>query len=262
MAMFYTGYRPIFQGQSDSDWVNTYTGKVGVYSNWSLMSRKHLLDGAPKVNHVPGTGYSPHDVFLSRRFLGLDTKEPMDGAGLGPRFYEGSGRDTSYGPGLDSSYGKRDDPVFFGYLGRFAPWQYKGLAVAKATPAGYGHVAFRNLYYAYFVNWFFHGLPADEVMKNPGHRIRPIAIGLSQDISSTSGSPPATFGYFDPWKFKGVVSAQECVNPGQVSTSGIYYNAYLDRDHLGGHNKVNEWIGVTSSKALGTGTGRVHHGNH
>ncbi len=101
MTLFYTGYRPILRGQSDSDWVNTYTGKLGFYSNWSLMSTEHLLEGAPEANHVPGTGYFPGDVFMSRRFLGLDTKNAMDGSGAGPRVYYGVGRSTTYGPGLE-----------------------------------------------------------------------------------------------------------------------------------------------------------------
>lgn len=247
MALFYTGYRPILRGQSDSNWVNTYTNLVGTYSNWSLMSTKHALDGAPQANHVIGTGYSPHDVFMSRRFRGLDTKNAMDGSGAGPRVYYGVGRDVF---GQSSTY-DRDHPTA-GHGGRYHPWEFKGLAGAKATPSGYGHVAFRDVAYAYWVNWFFHGLPADEILNNPGHAPRNIG----------AAGAPATFGRFDIYGFKGVTPSKTVNNPGQAATSGIYNNAYGDRDHLLGHNRVNEWYGVTAANALGTGSGRHHRGNH
>lgn len=232
MALFYTGYRPILRGQSDSDWVNSFTGKVGVYSNWSLMSKSHLLDGDPQANHVPGTGRHPHDLFLSRRFTGLDTKNPLDAPGLGPRVF--------YGP-------------LAGEGGRYHPWEFKGLTADRAMPSGYGHVAFRVTSYSFYVNWFFHGLPADQQLLNPGHGIRPISVGASTNIKDGTG-PAATFGYFNPYLFKGVISAKEVNNPGQALPT--------DRDHLGGHNRVNEWWGITSSQALATGSGRFHHGNH
>lgn len=241
MALFYTGYRPILRGQSDSDWVNTFTGKVGVYSNWQLMSRHQALEGMPNINHVPGTGYSPHDLFLSRKFRGLDTQEPMDNPGLGPR--------VKYGPLATDG-------------GRYHPWEFKGIASARVFQASSGHVAFRNVPYAFFVNWFYHGVPADQAMLNPGHRFRGAAPGASVDIKDGAGLPAASFGRFDPWRFHGVPSAVEVQNPGQPATSGIYNNAFLDRDHKLGHNRVNEWIGVTAANALGTGAGRHHRGNH
>lgn len=274
MTVFYTGYRFVLRGQKESNWVNTYTGKVGVYSNWSLMSNQHLLDGAPNTHHVPGTGRHPGDVFMSRRFLGLDTKSPMDGSGLGPRLYYGP---LPRYPEISIS---PDDELNFQDGARYRPWEYKGLVrVFDETDSmdpvddsihmdqrkifsKWGHTAFRTLYYSHFVNWFFHGLDADQAMKNPGHAVRSPQIGLSQDINSTQGKPAATFGFFSPWTFKGIVSAKQVNNPGQAATSGIYPNAYLDRDHLLGHNRVNEWIGVPASNALGTGAGRHHRGNH
>lgn len=274
MTVFYTGYRYVQRGQSDSDWVNTYTGKVGVYSNWSLMTKKHLLDGAPNLNHTPGTGYSPGDVFMSRRFRGLDTQSPMSGAGLGPRLYYGPlprYPEVSISP---------DDELNFKDGGRYRPWEFKGIdpvfgETDSMDPVDnsihmdqqkifqkWGHVAFRDLYYSHFVNWFFHGLTTDQAIKNPGHAIRSIQVGSSQDINSTQSVPAASFGFFSPWTFKGIASAKQVNNPGQPATSGIYPNAYLDRDHMLGHNRVNEWIGVTAANALGTGAGRHHRGNH
>lgn len=83
MPVFYTGKRPVLRGRSADENVNPYTGKVGVYSNWSIFNPSHVLEGAPNNNHVPGSGRHPYNTQLTRRFLGLDTQTPLDDPGLG-----------------------------------------------------------------------------------------------------------------------------------------------------------------------------------
>src|SRR5712671_1831177 len=90
MATFYVGYKNVLKGRS-GEVVNTFTGKVGVYSNWDLMNPSHVLDGAPDNDHVPGEGRSPHGLTWSRWFRGLDTpgKELKDSGIQHPDIYQG-----------------------------------------------------------------------------------------------------------------------------------------------------------------------------
>lgn len=206
MAVFYTGYRPILRGQNDSDWVNTYTGRRGTYSNWSLMSSAHVLDGAPNTNHTPGTGYSPHGLQLTRRFLGYDAETArVKNAGSGARL-----------TGM-----------------RYRPKEYKGLDGAEVFQSNFGHVV-RVTAYSQHSNWIYYGLAIDDPLLNPGHPVR------------NYGDPgvPATFGVFRPSEPHGVAAAQVFVSTyGQAVPATASTNPY-------GHNRVREWRGVTSAKAL------------
>jgi len=122
-----------------------------------------VFDGYPEVNHVPGTGYFPHDVHMSRVYLGYENAiQPIKNAGIGPR---------------------QDD-------GRFGPWLNRAAGNAKVFKATYGHlqdtpiVPGGDLYW--YTNWVYHGLKPQ--LQNPGHIIRKI------------GAPgaPSGFGYFEP----------------------------------------------------------------
>lgn len=88
MAVFYTGTRPVTKGRDSDNSIHPYKG-VGVYSNWALMNTSHILDGAPNTAHTPGDGYHPHDIQLTRRYLGLETHgtqvEELRDAGGGTR---------------------------------------------------------------------------------------------------------------------------------------------------------------------------------
>lgn len=194
MATFYRGYRPVLKGRSAADEINPYTGKVAVYSNWSIFNPSHVLDGAPDEDHVPGTGYHPHDVSLSRQFLGLDPKSPMDGAGGGARL----------------SYG------------RFHPLEFKGLPGAAVFGPGYGHTERHNAFtYSLYSNFIFDGVPSADAFANTGHVIRYI------------GAPgaPNSFGYFNPYVYKGT-TPPALANAGRVEpapdTPGVYGHQHVE----------------------------------
>ncbi len=110
---------------------------------------------------------------------------------------------------------------------RFRPLEFKGLIGAKAFPSGYGH-ADRVSDYSYN-NYIFDGVNSANVFANTGHAARTEAAGA-----------PATFGVFRPAEFKGVSSATVFASGyGQANVTGDY-----------GREKVQEWYGVPSSKAL------------
>lgn len=204
MALYYSGYRPIFKGDNEKRWINTYTGRVGVYSNWSMMSDVDPWDGK-FANHTMGTGYSPHGVFLSRKYLGLvvDTPPmPSSSVGAGARL-------TGF---------------------RFTPTLNRSVPGGMAFVSSFGHAAKRGVPYQFFDNYTFHGVTSAQTIISAGHSAR---------YPGTTGAP-ATFGAFAPWVWKGAASTQAMPSTlGQAGTASVL-----------GHNKVNEWKGVTSAKAL------------
>lgn len=204
MATYYVGPRPVLKGRTSANMVHPYKNRVGVYSFWVNWSPDQVLDGAPDNHHVPGTGRHPGNVFLSQVFRGAMTYlHPLAGTFADGAGYEGA---------------------------RFKPMEYKGLAGAKAFPAGFGH-ADRVSEYSYNNN-IFDGVASAKVLTNVGHGRRSEAQGA-----------PATFGFFIPEAFQGVTSTQ--VFPagyGQAIPAG-YDNEY-------GRNRVKEFRGVPSAKAL------------
>lgn len=210
MATVYVGYRPVLKGRTASEFAfqektNTLSGKtrtaVGVYSHYAFFG-SGVLDGAPDNNHVPGTGYHPSGLALSRRFLGLDTKNALDGAGDGAR--------------VDGA--------------RYRPLEYRGLAGAAALrTVSLGHAP-RTTDYSMYDNFTFDGV-GTEALASAGHARRSIgAVGA-----------PDSFGSFDPYLYKGVGSAA------LAGASSTYPTGY---DSEYGRNRVNEWRGVPSSRAL------------
>lgn len=114
---------------------------------------------------------------------------------------------------------------------RFSPLEYKGLNSAKVFKNGFGHVARDDIFtYSNYSNYVYDGLPNREALKNPGHARRFTgAYGYS--------------GAFDPYVNQGIgKSARVMANPGSALPVG-YNNPY-------GKNKVNEWLGTPSMKAL------------
>jgi len=115
-----------------------------------------------------------------------------------------------------------------GYEGsRFRPMEFKGLVGSAAFPSGFGH-ADRVSEYSYN-NYIFDGVSSSNVFANTGHNPRTDAQGA-----------PASFGYFRPDEEHGVTSAK-------VFTSG-YGQSNVTGDY--GREKVQEWYGVPSAKAL------------
>jgi hypothetical protein len=113
-------------------------------------------------------------------------------------------------------------------FGRFNPTLYKGLSTTKAFPSSFGHEERETEYKVR--QYSFKGIAAAKAMDNPGHAYR----------RTDSTGAAATFGFFQPDEFHGTASAQ-------IFTSG-YGQEYATTDY--GQERVQEWAGVPSSKAL------------
>ena len=111
MATFYTGPRPVHKGRNRNNMVHTWKGAVGVYSNWSLFSSDHALDGFPDQHVEPGAGLFPHGIAMSRWFRGLRDTWPLDNSGGGPRLA----------------------------YARFRPLEFKGVESQKVFGSDFGH---------------------------------------------------------------------------------------------------------------------------
>lgn len=109
---------------------------------------------------------------------------------------------------------------------RFHPNEYKGTTAGKVFAAGYGHASYRNLSYSQYDNFTFDGVTSAVVLNSPGHASRFVSQGGAAN----------SFGAFAPLAWKGAGSSA-LTAPGHT---GVTY----------AHNKVNEWKGVASAKAL------------
>jgi hypothetical protein len=110
---------------------------------------------------------------------------------------------------------------------RFRPQEFKGLVGSAAFPAGFGH-ADRASDYSYN-NFLFDGVTSSNVFANTGHAPRTEAEGA-----------PSSFGLFRPNDVHGVASSKVFTEDyGQANVTGEY-----------GREKVQEWFGVPSAKAL------------
>lgn len=110
---------------------------------------------------------------------------------------------------------------------RFRPMEYKGLTAVRAFPSSFGHAERENEYKHRVYS--FAGITAAKTLVNAGH------AWTRTDSSGAANS----FGYFVPEEHKGVASSVIFVDYGQANTTGDY-----------GRNKVQEWKGVASAKAL------------
>lgn len=205
MAVFYTGTRPVTKGRNINDSAHPYKG-VGVYSNWALHNTSHVLDGAPNNNHVPGEGYHPHDIALTRRYRGLETHgtqvEELRSPGGGTR--------------LDYH--------------RWHPNENKAAGNNLAFRFGYGHIP-RTVDYS---RWdAYDDTYRQRRLNDPGHAIR-----YNGDEGVVEG-----MGAYAPHINKGVTETPLDDTSQTYPAAGVYDNEY-------GRNKINEWRGATSSKAL------------
>ena len=205
--LFYVGPRPVLRGRNSNDNVNTFTGKVGEYSNWSLMNPDAPLKGMPNNDHTPGTGRHPHGLYNTRTFRGLeDRTQPLDSPGEGAR--------------LENH--------------RWHPWENKSAGNAKVFKAGFGHevgtpVAGQE-HYGY-ADWIYDGVTKKPLSGTFGHGVR------GPDAEGTANS----FGRFNPFDYgaKGVTETP-LEDAGQIEPDEYEYRTA----------KINQWQGVTSSKAL------------
>lgn len=112
---------------------------------------------------------------------------------------------------------------------RFRPKEYKGLDGAVAFPSGYGH-ADRVTDYSLYSNYFFDGVTSAEIF----------AAGFGHAARTEAQGAPASFGVFRPSEAQGVTSSKIFTDGyGQANVTGDY-----------GREKVQEWYGVPSAKAL------------
>lgn len=209
MSTFYIGPKPVLRGQNTNDMVNPYTtmsGKVrgkGTYSYYPLYNTSQLLTGGPDNAHEIGTGRHPGNVFLSQLFKGTSlylSTTPLAGTFAdGSATYEGA---------------------------RYRPLEYKGLSGSAALNGGH---AKRSLYYGFYNNYIFDGVPSADAFSGTGHGQRTDAEGAAN-----------SFGFFIPTARHGVASTDIFTTSyGQANTASDY-----------GRYKVKEWKGVASSQAL------------
>lgn len=115
-------------------------------------------------------------------------------------------------------------------FGRFNPDSFRGLDVTKVFPSNFGHVLRYNEYR--YNNNLFDGVPSTDVFLNTGHGPRTEAQGA-----------PNSFGLFRPDE------------PHFVPSSAAFNAAFgqgvpVGYDHNYGKNRVQEWRGIPSAKAL------------
>lgn len=210
MAVFYQGYRNVTKGRNANDNVNPYTGKVEKYSNWSIFNTSHILDGAPNQNHVIGTGRHPHGLKLSRLFKGLENAEQ---------------------PIKNVGGGARIVGM------RYHPLENKAAGNALVFKTDYGHlpgtpVKGQTLYG--HMDWIYDGVTKKSLSGLFGHIQREI------DAAGTA----KTFGTFqinNPAFYK--VGETALDDPGSTVV-------YDQTDNTLAHQKVLEWKGVPSARAL------------
>jgi hypothetical protein len=110
---------------------------------------------------------------------------------------------------------------------RFRPMEYKGLVGAKAFPSSFGHEERENDYKVR--QYTFKGVASAQVMTSVGHGYR-----------TDSEGAPNSYSFFQPDEFHGIDSAK-------VFDSS-YGQEYGTTDY--GQQRVQEWAGVPSAKAL------------
>jgi hypothetical protein len=210
MATAYVGPRPILRGVDSSDMVNPYTTMTG---------------------KVKGTGtYSYYPLYNTSHLLtGAPDTNHVIGTGYFPgdvfmsQLFKGS---VLYIHPLSGTF-----PDGSHYVGsRFRPSEFKGLSGSAVFGATFGHSERENEYK--HRAYRFAGLSSAQAFSNPGHAPRTDAQGA-----------PSTFGLFRPYEEHFVPSGKIFTATfGQAIPTG-YNNEY-------GKNKVQEWRGVASSKAL------------
>ena len=211
MTTFYVGKRPVLKGLNTGEMVNPYTTMTG---------------------KEKGTGtYSYYPLYSTSHILdGAPDNDHTPGTGRHPgdvfmsQLFNGS---TLYIHPLSGTFpdGKAT------YDGaRFRPMEYKGLAGSVAFPSSFGHEERENEYK--LRQYTFKGVTSSKTLTDSGHAPRTEADGA-----------PASFGYFRPEEFHGVASTKVfTVDFGQAVPEG-YDNDY-------GRNRVQEWRGVPSARAL------------
>lgn len=210
MATFYIGPRPVLKGRSSSDMTNPYTTMTGKSKGTGTYSFYPLYSTSHVLDGAPDNHYVPGT-----------------GQHPGNRFlsqvFNGT---TLYVHPLSGTFAD-GSATYDG--ARFRPLEFKGLDGAKVFGSGYGHDGTRVTEYSLYSNYIFDGVTSANIFANTGHAPRTEAEGA-----------PDSFGLFRPSEFRGVSSSV-------IFTSG-YGQANVTGDY--GREKVQEWYGVPSAKAL------------
>lgn len=112
--------------------------------------------------------------------------------------------------------------------GRFRPLEYKGMAGTKAFGSGFGHAIVHTTAYDNYSNFVYDGIVSAEPLAEIGHVIR---------YTTTYGGASA------PWLYHGAAHDKALDEGGHTVSANPASNLY-------GNQKVNQWFGVPSAKAL------------
>lgn len=211
MATFYVGPRPVLKGQNTAAMVNPYTTMTGKAKGAGTYSYYPLYSTSHILDGAPDNDHTPGTGYHPGNVL---LSQIFNGTSLYIHPLAGTFPDGT------ATYDGA----------RFRPMEYKGLAGAAAFPSGFGH-ADRTSDYSYN-NYIFDGVSSANVFANTGHAPRTDAQGA-----------PASFGSFRPDEYNGLASTK-------VFTAGYGQAIPTDYDNEYGKNKVQEWRGVPSSRAL------------
>lgn len=210
MATFYDGPRPVLKGRSSANMSNPYYNMNGEAKGVGTYSFYPLYSTDHVLDGAPDNHF-----------------DPGTGEFPGNRFlsqvFNGT---TLYVHPLSGTF---SDGTATYDGARYRPLEYKGLAGATAFPSTFGHAAGRDSDYALYSNYIFDGVTSAEVFISFGHAQRTEEEGAA-----------ASFGFFQPTEFHGVESTKVfTAGYGQDNVTGDY-----------GREKVQEWYGVPSAKAL------------
>lgn len=210
MATFYVGPRPVLKGRTTAGMVNPYTSMTGKAKSTGTYSYYPLYSTSHVLDGAPDNHFAPGT-----------------GEFPGNRFLSQVFNGTSlYVHPLSGTF-PDGSATYDG--ARFKPLEYKGITGAKAFPSGFGHASRADTEYSLYNNYIFDGVTSANVFASTGHGQRTEATGA-----------PSSFGFFQPTEFHGVTSTTVFTSGyGQANTTGDY-----------GREKVNEWSGVPSAKAL------------
>ena len=213
MSTFYVGARPVLRGRDSDEYSNPFVANT--------------LSGTAK----PAVGkYSNYFLYGPGLLGGAPDNDHTIGTGYHPHGLQFS----RWYRGLDTKFPMdgAGDGARLTYH-RTKMHEYKGLTASGAlATASLGHLPNRGLYnFEHYDNFTFDGVTSAEQLSDPGHLRRAV------DAAGTANS----FGSFDPHVYKGITS---------VPLSGATQTVPTDYDHEYGKNRVNEWRGVPSSKAL------------
>jgi len=210
MATFYVGPRPVLKGRTTAGMVNPYTSMTGKAKGTGTYSYYPLYSTSHVLDGSPDNHFAP------------GTGE-FPGNRFLSQVFNGT---TLYVHPLSGTF-PNGSGTYDG--ARFKPLEYKGITGAKAFPSDFGHASRIDREYSLYNNYIFDGVTSANIFASTGHAQRTEANGA-----------PSSFGFFQPAEFHGVTSTKVFASGyGQANTTGDY-----------GREKVQEWYGVPSAKAL------------